>query len=472
MSSLPSKPVRFTAELHAVAVGKVKNEKLKNVKPIRLGFDACFYELGGGRSADEEFGGVSPYVGNVDVEGLSGLIDEEESDEIKKMREEWIGGWRVPPRGQIQVLVKNSVGTAVKCFLLPYDFRDMPPGTKTFLRQKCFVGKLGAGKERLRDAIHVHFQCTSRKRVYLTRQIRVVFGGKGVEGDEKGRVITEGPGEPKYLEIPGGATPVFLQRDDGKILSGREEILSGGSPSRRSFSGGSWLGGGGSLNGGSIGGFASATAGAGSIPRRSSLGVSMMQFAGVNLDHPSPPAQTTQRILRTSASVESFRRPSSLQREALSVDDDEDGDHDLFAAKPLPSLIVEEPQKSAGMWMPPPPSHKSSLSMALSMSGSSGSVSSSTVTSGATTPKALGTRSRTGSGVLSEAINGEKLGSRLRMEVLDDVRMELTPESEIGVEIASSSATSFSSPSAENCASPGTVGMGVSGNNVWSEGFR
>ncbi|KAJ3059747.1 hypothetical protein HDU99_006227, partial [Rhizoclosmatium hyalinum] len=278
MSSLPSKPVRFTAELHAVAVGKVKNEKLKNVKPIRLGFDACFYELGGGRSAEEEFGGVSPYVGNVDVEGLSGLIDEEESDEIKKMRDEWIGGWRVPPRGQIQVLVKNSVGTAVKCFLLPYDFRDMPPGTKTFLRQKCFVGKLGAGKERLRDAIHVHFQCTSRKRVYLTRQIRVVFGGKGVEGDEKGRVITEGPGEPKYIEIPGGATPVFLQRDDGKILSGREEILSGSSPSRRSFSGGSWLGGGGSLNGGSVGGFASATAGAGSIPRRSSLGVSMMQF--------------------------------------------------------------------------------------------------------------------------------------------------------------------------------------------------
>ncbi|KAI9344957.1 hypothetical protein BDR26DRAFT_856992 [Obelidium mucronatum] len=572
MSSLPSKPLPFIADLGVVALGKCKNPALKCPKGLRFCFDACFYEFGGcgggsgslkgelahGRAAGrDEFEGVSPYVGNVDVEGLNGMIwtgaDDLETDvegdndtTEEGFRKKWIGGWRVPPKGQLQIIIKNSAGTAVKVFLIPYDFRDMPPNTKTFLRQKIFVVKpppstnvntaailphqqgrrnslstpTGPPKDRLRDAIHVHFQCTSRKRIYLTRQVRVVFGHKGLESDEKCRVVLEGPSDPKYIDLPVTAPAVnvpWTPNNDAKTKP-REEILSV-SPSRRSFSAGNGFSyfnpnveNSGGDYGSNIGSgtipirtpntvpTASSSSTGTSIPRRSSLGVSMMNFAGVSLDHPhhilpqpSPQQQQQQqqqRILSTSRSIDNFRRPSSLHHHSTVPDDEDSEGEDLFRPQPLISSIgagvgagVPTIQKSGNFWMAPP-SNKSSLSMALSMS--SGSVSSSCATSGANTPKHGGARSRhvsssvEGGGVNNNNLNsgdrsgagGGSIGSMLKLEVLDEVRMM-----EVGPVDVSVSAGADSVGVAHNkTATAMNEGLHASGlntaNSAWSSGFR
>ncbi|KAJ3016076.1 UNVERIFIED_CONTAM: hypothetical protein HDU68_012441 [Siphonaria sp. JEL0065] len=579
MSSLPSKPLPFIADLGVVALGKCKNSALKCPQGLRFCFDACFYEFGGGSGSNSkvsdwmnsgsgsvkwggEFEGVSPYVGNVDVEGLSGMVwtggDEDagetcengaavKEDEEEGFRKKWIGGWRVPPKGQLQIIIKNSAGTAVKVFLIPYDFRDMPPNTKTFIRQKIYVVKHSTAttsvvsipsttpvsslrrnslststtptKDRLRDAIHVHFQCTSRKRIYVTRQVRVVFGHKGLESDEKCRVLTEGPKDPKYLDIPPTAAAVNVGWNNSNSFATAtkpfaKELILSISPSRRSFSAGNGFAyfhpTAGSLNGGGSGGFSSnalprtnanaitsssASASTGtSIPRRSSLGVSMMNFAGVNLDHPHcqipqqqqqlhqfSQHQQQQRILNTSRSIDNFRRPSNLQRHSTIVHEDETSageEEDLFKPQPLNGIGVASSSngtdlhsKNPTFWMVPPV-NKSSLSMALSMS--SGSVSSSTASSGANTPK-FGGRSRNVSGSFENLVAGDRLsGSMLKMEVLDEVRM-MGDDTVIGCKRRSGESTGNLHGNGSLAGSVKTkIGNTVStgGNNMWSDGFR
>ena len=45
-------------------------------------------------------------------------------------------GYRVPPKGTIQVTLFNPLGTVVKMFVVMYDLSDMPPNSQTFLRQR------------------------------------------------------------------------------------------------------------------------------------------------------------------------------------------------------------------------------------------------------------------------------------------------------------------------------------------------
>ena len=45
-------------------------------------------------------------------------------------------GYRVPPKGTIQVTLFNPLGTVVKMFVVRYDLSDMPPNSQTFLRQR------------------------------------------------------------------------------------------------------------------------------------------------------------------------------------------------------------------------------------------------------------------------------------------------------------------------------------------------
>lgn len=122
-------------------------------------------------------------------------------------------------------IIKNPSLTAIKVFLVPYDFRDMPAGTKTFLRQKSYAvplnnasdspfsssqgsGSVGRSKPHgapLRYAIHLHFACPSRRRLYLCRSMRVVFSPRGNDSEEKLAVVVAEPDESaKFtpLEIP------------------------------------------------------------------------------------------------------------------------------------------------------------------------------------------------------------------------------------------------------------------------------
>ncbi|KAI8873841.1 hypothetical protein GQ42DRAFT_160246 [Ramicandelaber brevisporus] len=174
----------------------------------------------------------------------------------------WIGAYRVPPKGQLQIVVRNPNRTAVKLFLVPYDLSDMPPMTKTFLRQKSYgpsdgtsaliqhlhssnstpspspasfgspfryisgggassikavdeadfimasLNEAAAGsnnsssdRSTLRYAVHLQFICTSKRRIYLYNSIRVVFSHRVPDTSQKLRVVCEDPGKPKYIPI-------------------------------------------------------------------------------------------------------------------------------------------------------------------------------------------------------------------------------------------------------------------------------
>ncbi|KAJ3129621.1 hypothetical protein HK098_000772 [Nowakowskiella sp. JEL0407] len=239
MSTLPSRPIVFIAEIGVIGFGKCKPQ-LKCPPHINLSFPAYFYEL-----LDEKSIG-SPYVGVVDLETLSGYMvvngdnsdvtsmnnDEFESvlrqrqTEAEEFKKKWPGGYRLPFRGQLQIIIKNPSKTALKVFLVPYDFRDMPANSKTFLRQKsystpslttpAFPGSLSPTRkcssgsdakspsnDRLRYAIHLQFVCNAKKRLFLSKNIRVVFSPRALESDEKLRTVCEGPEDPKYTMIIG-----------------------------------------------------------------------------------------------------------------------------------------------------------------------------------------------------------------------------------------------------------------------------
>ncbi|KAJ3351493.1 hypothetical protein HDU83_008870 [Entophlyctis luteolus] len=441
MSSHPSKPLAFVAEISAVAVGRVKSRSIEAVRPrvLRIRFDAWFYDYGmshlgavvgvdRGHGTFPAGGGValSPYVGNVDVEGLNGLIwdsrtadgegEGDENDNAEEVDEEefranWIGGYRVPARGQLRIIIKNTTNTAVKMFHLPYDFRDMPPNTKTFLRQKTYISArrtststvMGASqpqqqqKERLYAAVHVHFECSARRRIYVTRAVRVVFSHRGVDSDETTRTVMEAPHGPHEKYTDTGVAQQQQQQQQRAAAWGLagpsarfasmmpREVLSV-SPGRRISSG---FGGGG-------------------VARRSSFGA----LVGSLGRHVTSGAPAPTRGTGIAASVETLRQLSLQSGRTVDSynshngddDDDDDGAGGgelLFTQQPLPLALSDDSvnvprggsAKSSLMWAPP---IKSSLSIALSMSSNSAS--------GASTPGAVSlSRSR----VASVGCNGD-----------------------------------------------------------------
>jgi hypothetical protein len=109
------------------------------------------------------------------------------------------GGYRIPEKGQLQIVIKNQNKTAVKLFLVPYDLAGMEPGTKTFIRQRSYsTGPIietevpaskdaptGSDRPTLRYLIHLHICCPSKGRYYLYKSIRVVFANRVPDGKER-----------------------------------------------------------------------------------------------------------------------------------------------------------------------------------------------------------------------------------------------------------------------------------------------
>ncbi|PYH48447.1 uncharacterized protein BP01DRAFT_405886 [Aspergillus saccharolyticus JOP 1030-1] len=179
MSTNPSKPLDFTAQIGVLGKGKCKGS-LKCPPHVTIPFPAVFYSYptsGCGRSIADD--SPSPYVGMIDLD--SSLPKDTSSDnrrrkhhhhqspggiyndqhlnspletrsnekELLRMLEKRHrraespksppgGSYRIPQQGQLQVIIKNPNKTAVKLFLVPYDLTDMEPGTKTFIRQRSY----------------------------------------------------------------------------------------------------------------------------------------------------------------------------------------------------------------------------------------------------------------------------------------------------------------------------------------------
>ncbi|XP_049452012.1 protein FAM214A isoform X1 [Epinephelus fuscoguttatus] len=138
----------------------------------------------------------SPYMGVINLESLG-----------KR-------GYRVPPSGTIQVTLFNPNKTVVKMFVVMYDLRAMPAGHQTFLRQRTFSvpvrrdtnnqtsrKSLGQGRT-LRYLVHLRFQSSKSGKIYLHRDIRLLFSRKSMEVDSGAayelQSSTESPIDPPF----------------------------------------------------------------------------------------------------------------------------------------------------------------------------------------------------------------------------------------------------------------------------------
>ncbi|KAI1770840.1 hypothetical protein F4818DRAFT_431199 [Hypoxylon cercidicola] len=292
MSTTPSKPLDFVAQIGVLGLGKCKSS-LRCPPHVTLPFPAVFYSYAGsshGRSKEDD--GPSPYVGQVDLE--NGLPNQDEDarskrklqsralDVLDKMAEDDRAGasprpalpserdprraqrpkrrsgsprappggsYRIPEKGQIQIIIKNPNKTAVKLFLVPYDLAGMEPGTKTFIRQRSYsAGPIidnmpemkdsgTADRPILRYLVHLHICCPSKGRYYLYKSIRVVFANRVPDGKEKLRNEITLP-EPRFTSykpirvmhppISGGTRPgaslaadtAFRRRSSGFYFGG------------------------------------------------------------------------------------------------------------------------------------------------------------------------------------------------------------------------------------------------------------
>lgn len=250
MSTNPSKPLDFLAQIGVLGIGKCKSS-LRCPPHVSLSFPAVFYSY----SKDSQDGGIrdegpSPYVGQIDLEnglpnteaeqrmkrkvtskkvelknqgddgiGMSDVMKEIAADEsdgegrrVHKLKRRSGsskcppgGSYRIPEKGQIQIIIKNPNKTAVKLFLVPYDLSDMEPGTKTFIRQRSYsmgpiienVPPSETDRPTLRYLVHLHICSPVRGRYYLYKSIRVVFANRVPDGKEKLRNEITHP-EPRY----------------------------------------------------------------------------------------------------------------------------------------------------------------------------------------------------------------------------------------------------------------------------------
>ena len=250
MSTAPSRPVDFTAQIGVLGRG---NCKPKCPAHVTVPFPAVYYNWAAGNGRSPINDEPSPYVGHIDlqhtlskvasrgsVEGRadSPTIDREEQhltpgsemnnnlgprSETERPRKRKRapavappnGSYRIPEQGQLQIIIKNPNKTAVKLFLVPYDLTGMEPGTKTFVRQRLYSASPNLGKPlasistlkispfekkekpTLRYLIHVNICSPCKGRFYLYQHIRVVFANRVPDNKEQLSTEIQVP-EPRY----------------------------------------------------------------------------------------------------------------------------------------------------------------------------------------------------------------------------------------------------------------------------------
>lgn len=178
MSTTPSKPLNFVAQIGVLGKGNCK-PSLRCPPHVSVPFPAVFYSYSGNMRTSGANDQPSPYVGLIDLENslqpsetperrrqqrLQAALTPIGSRASSRARDEGSntdnqaqrrrrhkqkrrsgsprappgGCYRIPQTGQLQIVIKNPNKTAVKLFLVPYDLSDMEPGQKTFIRQRSY----------------------------------------------------------------------------------------------------------------------------------------------------------------------------------------------------------------------------------------------------------------------------------------------------------------------------------------------
>ena len=245
MSTAPSKPLDFTAQIGVLGKG---NCKPKCPAHVTIPFPAVFYSWSAGNGRSSVTDDPSPYVGHIDLQHSSSHPESEKPASLRKgfnnesktsqdSTEHHAtvakqarrkaknkkrtspasapprGSYRIPEQGQLQIIIKNPNKTAVKLFLIPYDLSGMEPSTKTFVRQRSYSADpvidspmaskshsnptLVGGKPTLRYLIHLNICSPSKGRFYLYQQIRVVFANRVPDNKEQLRNEIQVP-QPRF----------------------------------------------------------------------------------------------------------------------------------------------------------------------------------------------------------------------------------------------------------------------------------
>ncbi|KAK9365959.1 hypothetical protein V1509DRAFT_631590 [Lipomyces kononenkoae] len=190
-STPSSKPaVTFLARIGVLGTGENCPPKLTCPRHISFEFEAVYYDW----ELSNAYGGRgTPYVGILDIEEYysakvakelanDGVHGNSKKRHKKNSRSSDLLGYRIPRQGQMQIVISNPHRTAIKLFLVPYDLRDMPVGSRTFLRQKTVVVEEGSSsKGSLRQAVHLHVVCPAEGKYYLFKTVRVVFENHAID---------------------------------------------------------------------------------------------------------------------------------------------------------------------------------------------------------------------------------------------------------------------------------------------------
>lgn len=136
-------------------------------------------------------------------------------------------GYSIPRQGTVQVTLLNPLGTVVRMFVVPYDFRDMPAMSTTFIRQRILaydenskgvsassknVEQLSNAEQMklLRYAIHLRFQTSRSSKLSLHTDIRLLISRRTdcdtaaahaknlLEAPNELKVVTIVPENPKF----------------------------------------------------------------------------------------------------------------------------------------------------------------------------------------------------------------------------------------------------------------------------------
>ncbi|KAK9458308.1 hypothetical protein V1511DRAFT_492287 [Dipodascopsis uninucleata] len=194
MSTPSSKPaVTFLAKVGVLGMGDVCPPKLRCPRHLLLEFEAVYYDWQSASGSPADVRG-SPYVGGLDLEdhyvtefAKREATPSQDSSKRKRRAGSAFPGYRIPSQGQIQIVISNPHRTAINLFLIPYDLRNMPAGTRTFLRQKTMVVSGSDDsthsnlKGSLRQAVHIHVVCTEPGKFYLFRNVRLVFENRAID---------------------------------------------------------------------------------------------------------------------------------------------------------------------------------------------------------------------------------------------------------------------------------------------------
>jgi Domain of unknown function (DUF4210)/Chromosome segregation during meiosis len=167
MSTTPSKPVPFIAQIGVLSLDPSTPMQLRCPPHLPVPFPAFFYSV-------QDYDSPSPYVGQLDI---ASAVIARRGDKPSA-----VNGYRIPKLGQLQIIIKNPNKTAVKLFLIPYDLTSMPPRTKTFMRQKSYANGI------LRYAVHLQMCSPSKDKYYVFGSVRVVFANRVPDTNERLRV--------------------------------------------------------------------------------------------------------------------------------------------------------------------------------------------------------------------------------------------------------------------------------------------